>query len=89
MSGNVSITFQNNDDARPIVAAILEDNPAAEASNLPGIVTIKCPERLVVKRESVEERIGRDWDPQELHLTLVTLAGSLDEDDDEFVLHWG
>ncbi|MCG7873593.1 MAG: MmoB/DmpM family protein [Candidatus Thiodiazotropha lotti] len=89
MAGIVSITLQNNDEARPVIESILQDNPSANANYMPGAVKIDCPERLVVKAESVSERIGRDWDPQEIHLTIVSMGGSLDEDDDELVLSWG
>ncbi|MES9834570.1 MAG: MmoB/DmpM family protein [Candidatus Thiodiazotropha sp. LLP2] len=89
MAGIVSITLQNNDEARPVIESILQDNPSADANYMPGVVKIDCPERLVVKAESVSERIGRDWDPQEIHLTIVSMGGSLDEDDDELVLSWG
>jgi phenol hydroxylase P2 protein len=89
MAGIVSITLQNNDEARPVIESILEDNPSANANYMPGVVKIDCAERLVVKAESVSERIGRDWDPQEIHLTIVSMGGSLDEDDEELVLSWG
>jgi len=85
---NVSITLQNNDQARPIIEAIAADNPQAQTLNMPGCVKIDCPDRLIVKRESVEERIGRTWDPQEIHLSLISLAGNIDEDDDYFALAW-
>jgi len=42
----------------------------------------------VVKRETVEEKLGRDWDVQELHLNLITLGGHVDEDDDQLSLTW-
>ncbi|MGB1879631.1 MAG: MmoB/DmpM family protein, partial [Gammaproteobacteria bacterium] len=35
------------------------------------------------------ERMGRDFDLQELHVNLISLGGTIDEDDDEFVLSWG
>ncbi|MBT3010839.1 MAG: MmoB/DmpM family protein [Candidatus Thiodiazotropha sp. (ex Lucina aurantia)] len=89
MAGIVSITLQNNDEARPVIESILHDNPSASANYMPGAVKIDCPERLVVKAGSVSERIGRDWDPQEIHLTIVSMGGSLDEDDEELVLSWG
>jgi phenol hydroxylase P2 protein len=54
----------------------------------PGLVKIDAPNRLVVKRETIEEIIGRKYDLQELQINLVTLSGNLDEDDDEFVLSW-
>ena len=89
MAGIVSITLQNNDEARPVIQSILQDNPSASANYMPGAVKIDSPERLVIKAESVSERIGRDWDPQEIHLTIISMGGSLDEDDDELVLSWG
>ena len=85
---NVSITIQNNSDAIPIIDAIVADNPDAEAHYYPAMVKIDCPGRLVVNRDSIEERIGREFDLQELHLTLISLAGKIDEDDDTFTLAW-
>jgi phenol/toluene 2-monooxygenase (NADH) P2/A2 len=42
----------------------------------------------VIKRESIEERLGRPFDLQELQVHLITLSGNLDETDDEFSLSW-
>ena len=50
---------------------------------------IHAPGRLVIRRESVEALVGRRWDLQELHLSLISLSGSIEETDDEFTLHWG
>jgi phenol hydroxylase P2 protein len=55
----------------------------------PGMVKIDCPGRLTVRRESIELKIGRDFDLQELHINLISLGGNIDEDDDELVLAWG
>lgn len=88
MTQLASITLQNTDEARPIIDAILADNPGVEVLNMPGAVKLDCPTRLVVNRASVEDRIGRDWDPQELHLVLISMAGNVDEDDDYFALEW-
>ena len=85
---NVSITFQNNAESRPIVEAIVADNPEAKLEHLPALVKIDCAGRLVIRAESVSERIGREWDPQELHMTVISLSGNIDEDDDSFVLAW-
>jgi len=88
MADNVFIAFQNNSEAQPIIEAILEDNPSAVANESPGMVKIDCPGRLVVRRETVEEKVGRDFDLQEMHINLVSLGGNVDEDDDEFVIAW-
>ena len=84
----VFIAFQRNEDTRPIVEAILADNPQAEAIESPAMVKINAEHRLVIKRESIEELIGRAFDLQELQVNLITISGHLDEDDDEFKLSW-
>lgn len=90
-SGNdkVFIAFQNNDDSRPIIEAILEDNPGATVNEMPALIKIDCPGRLVVRRTSVEEKLGRDFDLQSIHVNLVSLSGNIDETEDEFILAWG
>lgn len=85
----VFIALQLGDLARSIVEAIVADNPTATVTDYPAMVKIEALGRLVIRRSSVEERIGRDWDLQELHLSLISLSGSIDETDDEFCLHWG
>jgi phenol/toluene 2-monooxygenase (NADH) P2/A2 len=88
MPDAVFIAFQTNDDTRPIIEAIGEDNPKAVINRMPAMVKIDCPGRLVVRRESIEERIGRPFDLRELQVNLISLSGNIDESDDEFVLHW-
>ena len=88
MADKVFIAFQNNSEAQPIIEAILQDNPDAVSNESPGMVKIDCPGRLVVRRETIEEKIGRDFDLQEMHINLISLGGNIDEDDDEFVIAW-
>ncbi len=85
---NVFIAFQANEESRPIVDAIVADNPEATVVYSPGLVKIDAPGRLVSRRETIEEQIGRKYDLQQLQINLVTLSGNLDEDDDEFTLSW-
>jgi phenol/toluene 2-monooxygenase (NADH) P2/A2 len=85
---NVFIAFQSNEDSRPLVDAIVADNPEAQVAYSPGLVKIDAPGRLVIKRETIEEQIGRPYDLQQLHINLVTLSGNIDEDDDQFTLSW-
>lgn len=84
----VFIAFQLNEDTRPIVNAILQDNPGAVLDESPAMVKINTQNRLVVKRESIEEQMGRPFNLQELHVNLITLTGNIDEDDDQFTLTW-
>lgn len=85
---NVFIAFQANEEARPIVDAILADNPSAQAVHSPGLVKIDAPNTLTIRRTTIEKQTGRPFDLQQIHVNLVTLSGHIDEDDDQFVLSW-
>ncbi|MDE2371209.1 MAG: MmoB/DmpM family protein [Burkholderiales bacterium] len=85
----VFLALQLSDDSRSIVDALLADNPNAVLEEQPAMVKINGEGRLTLKRASVEERMGRAFDLQELHLSLITLSGNIDETDDEFTLSWG
>ena len=84
----VFIAFQDNEEARPVVDAILADNPAASAVHSPGLVKIDAPGRLTIRRATIEEQTGRSYDLQQIHVNLVTLSGHIDEDDDQLTLSW-
>jgi phenol hydroxylase P2 protein len=85
---NVFIAFQANQDSRYIVEAIVEDTPGAIVQEQPAMVKVDVPNRLVIKRATVAEKMGRDFELQEMHMHLITLTGNVDEDDDQFVLEW-
>lgn len=84
----VSLTLHATGDTRPLLEAIRHDNPDATVRSMPSIVKIDCPDRLVVNVASVSDRLGRPWDPQELHLSLISLSGYIDQDDDHFEISW-
>ncbi|SEI59627.1 phenol hydroxylase P2 protein [Allopseudospirillum japonicum] len=84
----VYIALQDNDESRYLVEAIQADNPTAEILYMPAMIRIEAQNFLVVKRASVEEVMGRDWDVQEIHLNLITLGGNVDEDDEQLTLTW-
>jgi phenol hydroxylase P2 protein len=84
----VFIAFQTTDASRGIVDAIVEDNPEATINEQPAMVRVDAPGELTINRTTVEDKLGRSFDLQELHLHLITLSGNLDETDDEFSLSW-
>lgn len=84
----VFLALQTNEDTRPIIEAILQDNPSAVVDEQPAMVKINADGRLVVRRETIEEIIGRDYDLQELQVNMITMSGNLDQTDDEFTLSW-
>ncbi|MBC9070897.1 MmoB/DmpM family protein [Thauera sp. CAU 1555] len=84
----VFIALQANEDTRPIIDAIALDNPGAVVNRQPAMVKIDAPNRLVIRRETIEEQVGRAFDLQELQVNLITLSGNVDEDEDELTLTW-
>ena len=85
---NVFIAFQKNEETRAIVDAIVADNPQAIVNQQPAMVKIDAPGRLVIRKSSIEQEIGREFDLQEMHVHLITMSGNVDETDDEFTLTW-
>ena len=73
---NVFIAFQKNEESR----AIVNDQPA--------MVKIDVPGHLVVRKATIEEELGREFDLQEMQVHLITMSGNVDETDDEFTLTW-
>ncbi|WP_404301309.1 MmoB/DmpM family protein [Alicycliphilus denitrificans] len=85
---NVFIAFQKNEESRAIVSAILADNPGAILNEQPAMVKIDVPGRMVIRKSTIEQEIGRDFDLQEMQIHLITMSGNVDETDDEFTLAW-
>ena len=82
--GKVFMIFQDTADARPFIEALTQENPAATVIHQPGLVRFEAMGELGMTREVVAELAGCDVDLQELHLTLISLSGNIDEDDDYF-----
>ena len=84
----VFIALQTNEDTRPIIEAIEIDNPHAVVHRQPAMVKIDAEGTLVIRKSTIEEQVGRDFDLQELHINLITLTGHVEEDDDSLTLSW-
>ena len=52
------------------------------------MIRVESTSKLVVRAETVTEKLGQDWDIQELQLNMITLGGNVEEDDDSFTLQW-
>ena len=82
--GKVFMIFQDTADARPFIEALTQENPAATIIHQPGMIRFEAMGEIGITRAVVAELAGRDVDLQELHLTLISLSGNIDEDDDYF-----
>lgn len=84
----VFIALQANEETRPIIEAIEIDNPEAVVNREPAMIKINAQGLLVIRRETIEEQMGREFDMQELNINLITLSGNVDEDEDALTLSW-
>lgn len=84
----VFLALQTNEETRPIIEAILQDNPHAVVDEQPAMVKINAEGKLVVRRETIEEITGNDYDLQALQVNMITMSGNLDQTDDEITLFW-
>jgi phenol hydroxylase P2 protein len=85
---NVFIAFQHNEESRPVIDAIVADNPTAVVVHSPGVVKVDAADRLTIRRDTIESQTGRPYNLQQIHVNLVTLSGYIDEDDDQLTLSW-
>lgn len=84
----VYLALQDNDVSRYIIEAIEEDNPEASIQYLPAMIRVESESDLIIRAETVSDKLGQDWDIQALQLNMITLGGNVEEDDDTFRLHW-
>lgn len=85
----VGIDIQDAEENRGLVDAIKDDNPELTIRHLPGLLKLQAAGRLVINRETVERKLGREWDTGEFQLAIVSYAGNFSEwDDDQIIVSW-
>ena len=85
----VSVDLQDSEDTRALVDAIEDDNPDAGLLRMPGLVRVQAPKEIVIRRETVEQRMGREWETHEFQMHIVSYSGHIaDWDDDQIVIKW-
>jgi phenol hydroxylase P2 protein len=85
----VGVDLQDSDDTRMLVDALEADNQDLTIRQMPGLVKIQAPKELVIRRETVEDKMGRPWETHEFQMNIVSYAGNIAEwDDDRIVIKW-
>ncbi|PJE13734.1 MAG: monooxygenase [Mycobacterium sp.] len=80
---------ESGEDVRRMVLAIERDNPECRVIHQPGLIKLYAPGRLVIRRESIEAELAREWETHEFQLAIVSYCGHIGEfDDDEIVISW-
>ncbi|HON75562.1 MAG: MmoB/DmpM family protein [Candidatus Lutibacillus vidarii] len=85
----VGVDIQESEQNRAVIEALEADNENSSVIHMPGLVRVTSPGRLVLRRETVEERLGREWETHEFQLAIISYFGHIKEwDDDEIVIAW-
>jgi len=86
----ISVDLQDGDEARAIAVAAEAENDDVEVIESLGYITVRCPDRLVIRQEAVEEALGRPWNPRDLQALLSAYAGNITSagQDGLWVLEW-
>jgi phenol hydroxylase P2 protein len=85
----VGIDIQESEDNRALIEAIKADNPNLTIRHMPGLVKLQSAGQIVINRQTVEEKLGRDWETGEFQLAIVSYAGNFAEwDDDQIIVKW-
>lgn len=86
---NVGVDLQDTEENRPIIEAIERDNPNADVLRMPGMVKITVPGHLVIRRTTVEDLLGREWETHEFQMSIISYVGHIAEwDEDEILIKW-
>ncbi|MEU6510900.1 MmoB/DmpM family protein [Streptomyces sp. NPDC046942] len=85
----VAVDLQESEENRALIEAIKDDNPELTLRHLPGLVKVQAAGRIVINRETVESRLGREWETGEFQLAIVSYTGNFSEwDDDRIIVSW-
>jgi len=85
----VGVDIQDAEENRGLVDAIKADNPQLTIRHLPGLLKLQAAGRMVINRETVESKLGREWDTGEFQLAIVSYVGNFSEwDDDQIIVSW-
>jgi phenol hydroxylase P2 protein len=72
-----------------IISAIEEDNEGVVVDDFMVYKKVKAPNRMILKRETVEEHLGADFDMDQVHIYMSSCFGFItDWDEEHLIIEW-
>jgi len=72
-----------------IIEAIKQDNKDVIVEDYMVYKKVKAPKQLVLRRETVEDILGGDWEIDRIHIYMSSYFGFVKEwDEDQLIIHW-
>jgi len=85
----MDLDTSGGDVVQAIIEAIERDNEGVVVEDYHVYKKVKAPHQLILKRETVEECLGRDWDMDGVHLFMASYFGFIhDWDEDQLIIQW-
>ena len=72
-----------------MIAAIEEDNEGVIVEDFMVYKKVKAPGKMVLKRETVEEHLGADFEMDQVHMVMCSCFGFIkDWDEEHLMIEW-
>jgi phenol/toluene 2-monooxygenase (NADH) P2/A2 len=85
----MDLDTSGGDVVRAIISAIEEDNEGVVVEDFSVFKKVKSPGKLVLKRGSVEEHLGQDFDMDQVHIFMSSYFGFIaDWDEEQLIIEW-
>ncbi len=84
LNNKVGPVMRAGEIAQAVCEAAIEDNPGKDIQieDKVAYVRIQTDDELILRRETLEEMIGRDFEMRELEINLASFSGKIESDSD-------
>lgn len=85
LNNKVGPVMRAGEIATAVCEAAIEDNPGKDIQieDRVAYVRIQTDDELILRRETLEEMIGRDFEMRELEINLASFSGKIDLNSDQ------
>ncbi|MEB3100255.1 MmoB/DmpM family protein [Ferviditalea candida] len=85
----MDLDSSGGDTIHAIIEAIEEDNEGVVVEDYFTFKKVKAPNNMLVKRETVEACLGREWNMDDIHLYMSSYFGFIEDwDEDQMIIRW-
>lgn len=85
----MDLDTSGGDVVEAIIEAVEKDNRGVVVEDFTVFKKVKAPGKLLLRRETVEECLGREWEMDSLQLFMSSYFGFIsDWDEEQMIIHW-
>lgn len=85
----MDLDASGGDAIEAVIEAIRQDNEEVVVEDYSIYKKVKAPKEMILRRETVEECLGREWDMDDIHLYMSSYFGFIhDWDEDQLIIRW-